>query len=97
MIENPRGIHLRSFSSETFKNATLYVPVGTINKYKTNDGWRQFAFIQEGLPSSITDIETKEAKERKRYTLDGKVVNNSHKGINIIQMNNGTTKKVVVR
>jgi hypothetical protein len=36
-------------------------------------------------------------KELIRYTLDGKIVKNSHKGINIIQMDNGTTKKVVVK
>lgn len=97
MIENPQWIHSYSFSNETFSNATLYVPVGTINKYKTLDGWKKFVFIKEGLPSSITDIERKEVKERKRYTLDGKVVNNSRKGINIIQMNNGTSKKVIER
>ena len=29
--------------------------------------------------------------------VDGRVIGNSHKGINIIQMNNGSTKKVLIK
>lgn len=38
----------KTFSQNTFNNATLYVPVGTIDKYKTTDGWKDFLFIEEG-------------------------------------------------
>ena len=54
-------------------------------------------YIVEGSPTSISDIKPEDENEIKRYTLDGRVIKNSHKGINIIQMNNGTTKKVIVR
>jgi hypothetical protein len=86
-----------SFSKNTFNNATLYVPKGTIEKYKTKDGWKDFLYIEEGSPTSITNIESADANELKRYTLDGRVIKNSHKGINIIQMNDGTTKKFFVK
>ena len=51
-IENPFSIDGKSssnrvFSKNTFKNATLYVPVGTIDKYKSTDGWRDFEIIKE--------------------------------------------------
>lgn len=36
------------FSKNTYNNATLYVPVGTIQKYKDNMHWSQFLFIEEG-------------------------------------------------
>lgn len=85
------------FSKNTINNATLYVPIGTIEKYKETDGWKDFVFIEEGSPSSITNVESEGIYELKRHTLDGKVVKNPQKGINIVQMNNGAIKKVVVK
>ena len=53
LIENPFKItgktsDYRTFSQNTFLNATLYVPKGTIDKYKVTDGWKDFVFIEEG-------------------------------------------------
>ena len=53
LIENPFKItgktsYYRTFSKNTFNNATLYVPKGTIEKYKATDGWKDFLFIEEG-------------------------------------------------
>ena len=55
LIENPFEIYgqtsyNRTFSQNTFLNATLYVPKGTIEKYKATDGWKDFVFIEEGDP-----------------------------------------------
>jgi hypothetical protein len=47
-IENPFSISTNTFSDNTFYNATLYVPAGTIDKYKSTNGWKRFAFIEEG-------------------------------------------------
>ena len=94
-IENPFDIYANIFSENTYKNSTLYVPIGTIDKYKATEGWRLFVNIKEGEPSGVTSLETEKAKEIKRYALDGRPINDSHKGITIIQMNNGTTQKVV--
>ena len=51
LIENPFTItgktsDYRTFSQNTFNNATLYVPNGTIDKYKATDGWKDLT--QEG-------------------------------------------------
>ena len=46
-IENPFVINTNIFSDNTFLNATLYVPQGTIDKYKAIEGWKKFAFIEE--------------------------------------------------
>ena len=96
-IENPFDIEANTFSNNTYINATLYVPAGTIDKYRTTEGWKKFMFIEEGEPSGVTNIETERATEIKRYTLDGRTVKDLQKGINIIQMNDGTTKKFIVR
>jgi hypothetical protein len=64
-IENPNMIKgkeesfYKTFSMNTFNNATLYVPAGTIDKYKGTEGWRDFVFIEEGSgPNSIARVRT---------------------------------------
>lgn len=47
MIENPNSIDTGSFSDSTYNNATLYVPKGTIEKYKAQEGWKKFVNIKE--------------------------------------------------
>ena len=59
LIENPFTItgktsDSRTFSKNTFNNATLYVPKGTIDKYKATDGWKDFLFIEEGAGGGDT-------------------------------------------
>ena len=56
LIENPYTIYGKTsdykvFTLNTFNNATLYVPQGTIDKYKATTGWKDFVFIEEnGTP-----------------------------------------------
>lgn len=85
------------FSSDTFENAILYVPAGTIDKYKAKNGWKSFAHIKEGSPAGIKASEIKGSNELKRYDLSGRAVKQSSRGINIIRMDDGTTKKVLVK
>ena len=59
LIENPFEItgktsDSRTFTQNTFNNATLYVPKGTIDTYKATDGWKDFAFIEEGTVGGDT-------------------------------------------
>ena len=51
LIETPFQID-NVFNNNTFYNATLYVPIGTIDKYKATAGWKDFQFIEEGTPTS---------------------------------------------
>ena len=97
LIENPFVIEgkspsSRAFSENTFNNATLYVPVGTIDKYKATNGWKDFAYIVEGTPTGIKVIENTQNKNATVYDLNGVRLSEPKKGINIL---NG--KKVVVK
>lgn len=47
-IEDPQDFPEDVFSLNTYNNATLFVPVGTIEKYKTKAGWNKFINIEEG-------------------------------------------------
>ena len=46
-MENPYNIDNSCFPKNVFKNTTLYVPQGTIDKYQATEGWNQFLHIEE--------------------------------------------------
>jgi len=97
LIEKPfviegKSSSSRAFSVNTFNNATLYVPVGTIDKYKATYGWKDFAYIVEGTPTGIKVIENTQKKNATVYDLNGVRLSEPKKGINII---NG--QKVVMK
>ena len=55
-IENPCLIPSNCFPEDVFNNVTLYVPMGTTDKYKSTDYWSKFLFIEEGEPTSVTHV-----------------------------------------
>lgn len=46
-VIGPNTLFERTFSDNTFKNATLYVPTGCKEKYKATEGWNDFVYIEE--------------------------------------------------
>ena len=96
-IENPFNINKNTFNDDTRYNATLYVPIGTIDKYKSTEGWKDFLFIEEnpnetGIQSMLFDNAIKET-----HSLNGEQTLSPTKGINIIKMKDGTVKKVLIK
>ena len=97
LIDEPSPIsgkssNSRAFSEDAFNNATLYVPVGSIVKYKSISGWKDFANIVEGVPSGINAVKKTKNNNTIIYNLNGVRQSEPKKGINII---NG--KKVVIK
>ena len=76
LIENPFKIrgktynNMMTFSQNTFMHGTLYVPVGTKEKYKATEGWKDFLFIEDGTGGS--DPVTPEAKKCEKPTISYK-------------------------
>ena len=78
MIKNPFTIEGktssdRTFTLNTFNNATLYVPYGTIDKYKATNGWKDFVFIEEetsALPATYHLTYYIDGIEYKSYEIE---------------------------
>ena len=80
------------FTLNTFNNATLYVPKGTIDKYKATEGWKDFLFIEEGNPTGIKAVENTKNNSIAIYNLNGVSLPEPKRGVNIID-----GRKVVVK
>ena len=73
---------------------TLHVPTSLVDKYKRTAPWNSFMSIIPLTNTGINKVEDGQTVDR-IITLDGKTPNSPQKGINIIRMNDGTTKKVI--
>ncbi len=54
-MDYPCTISSFCFTDNVFNNSTLYVPKGTIDRYKLKDFWNKFENIVEGEPSSSVE------------------------------------------
>ena len=56
-ITTPFVIEANTFSDETYSQATLYVPKGTVAKYKDTESWKRFKnIVEEGTSTGIDEI-----------------------------------------
>lgn len=96
-IENPFAIDWYTFSNYAYSDAILYVPKGTIDKYKSTEGWKEFVNIKEETSTGIDQVAIDEPQILRRYTINGNKATTPKNGINIIHMDNGEVKKVIVK
>jgi hypothetical protein len=96
--ENPPEVLNDAFEGVPLNEATLYVPAGSLEKYKKKDLWSEFKKI---LPLDNTDeiqsIDKEVPLSSDGFSIDGKRQNTSSQGITIIRMTDGTTKKVILK
>ena len=59
---------------------TLYVPAGTINKYKAKTGWSKFAFIEEGGAEDETPAQVKALPILMHRDADGLTISGTTAG-----------------
>ena len=78
----------------------LFVPSGSLDSYKVADQWKDFFLIEEINTTGITSMqETKpESSEyTTTYDLNGRKTVGLQRGMNIVRLKNGETRKVVVK
>ena len=89
-----KGLWNNIFS--VFDTATLYVPKQSIDAYKTTDPWSNFVNV---VALEDTGIEGKPTDNAPRvdavYDIDGRRTDSMKRGLNIVRMSDGTTRKVM--
>ena len=88
-----------AFTNAQYLNLKVYVPKGALAAYQSADVWKNFWNLQESEATGIDDaiVNVRDAQETKRYDAAGREIEGYHKGLNIIKMSDGTTKKVMVK
>ena len=86
-----------AFAFSFINNATLHVPNASVNLYKAVEPWKSFkeivALTDQEL--SVEGITKDNMAEVDYYAVDGQRANQNTKGLHIIRMSDGTTRKVM--
>ena len=90
------------FVESNYKKATLHVPAAAIETYKNAEQWKDFGTIialtdDDPKPTGIQSINNEVITAERYYSLDGKHITTPKRGLNIIRMSDGTTKKVIMK
>ena len=75
---------------------TLCVPEAQMEAYKAADQWKDF-FFYDTVEAGVENVDADDAVEVERFNLDGTRLTAPQKGINIVRMSDGTTRKVLVK
>lgn len=79
-------------------SCVLQIPPGSLDSYTAAEPWNSFFFKETvGIKDITTDKATEEIENCNYYDLNGQLLSQPRKGVNIVKMSNGTTKKVVVK
>ena len=86
-----------TFENSPIENGSLLVVDSIVDAYKTTSPWNKFGKIQGFQEAAgINSINIDSANAR-IYDIQGNRIENLQKGVNIIRMENGKTKKIIVK
>ena len=88
-----------TFFASNIGNATLHVPASSVDVYKDTAPWRGF---KEVVPLTTQELSVGHVVADgknvvSRYSLNGVRSEQQAKGLNILRMNDGTVRKVVIK
>lgn len=88
------------FQNTSLLNATLHVPASVLFAYQALSPWKDFGSIvaltdDDPKPTEIKIAYQNVMTDKIFYTIDGKQTQKPQRGLNIIRMKDGTTRKVV--
>ncbi len=91
------------FVDSNYKNATLHVPASSVEAYRNAEQWKDFGNIvaltdEDPKPTGISTMEyAPMATNKAIYDLQGHQLTQPKRGLNIIRMSDGKTRKVIVK
>ncbi len=91
------------FVDSNYKNATLHVPANAVEAYNSAEQWKDFGSIvaltdEDQNPMAISSMEYVSLTTNKAiFDLQGHQLAQPKKGLNIIKMSDGSTKKVIIK
>ena len=92
-----------SIFQDTYHKTTLHVPAGSVDAYSNAEQWKEFPNIvaltdSDPSPTGIMEpTTTQQPAFAAYYDLSGRLTSQPQRGLNIIKMCDGTTKKVLVK
>jgi hypothetical protein len=92
-----------TFESTPCNSATLHVLASSADAYKNTYPWSQFGTIialadDDPSPTGMNSLKVDDnISPEVTYSLDGQHLSNPQRGLNIIRMSDGSTKKVMIK
>ena len=94
--EIPTAIEGIFFTYSPIEKATLYVPETSLESYRTTSDWNKFGTFQTIQSTGIDNNSAGKFEATDAiYNLDGKRNKGTVRGLNILRMTDGTTRKVM--
>ena len=88
---------------DTYRKATLHVPASSVDAFSNAEQWNEFPNIvaltdSDPTPTGITTpTVAQQPTITECYDLNGRRISQSDRGVIVVKMSDGTTKKVVVK
>jgi len=95
-ITNPINIEKNCFPDLCYMLSTLYVPNGCKEVYNNAPIWKNFSDIQEFDPTGIRNV-AKSYRKVRIYNTSGRLIDKPQKGLYIIQKEDRSSNKVVIK
>jgi hypothetical protein len=97
LAENVPNTHTSAFIDSYPEYMALHVPANSLDAYKTTAPWSSFGDIIALDDASGINTISKDSVISHIYDMQGNRLDNPQKGVNIIRMKDGKTKKIIVK
>ena len=95
----PATVNDRAFYTLDLSKISLVVPTGSKSAYQSADVWKEFGKISkmDNIETANIQQATEQVTLKGIYDINGRQLPAMQKGLNVVKMSNGETRKVVVK